>query len=93
MGTENHSRYFLVSKFYCARCGHQLRLSYRLPEGLRCIDADPYRHLDEQREPTGGTMMAQGTLLEPCEKCLEPVRVVKEAMQALGSLMGKTNAG
>ena len=70
-------REFLVTKFVCAKCGHNLHLSYNYPKGNEQYS---------QGEPTGADMVRQTVAIEPCECCMRPLtEILKAAKTFLGN--------
>ena len=67
-------REFLVTKFVCARCGHNLKLSDHAPKGLS-------HHASG--EPTGAAMVEQRVVIEPCRCVTQPLDDMRKAVSVL----------
>jgi len=75
-------RPFLVTKFFCSKCGAALGVEYGKDAEAKPRDShDP--GIDYIREPTGADMVYTTVLIKPCHNCLKPVRDVAEAMAAI----------
>jgi len=67
-------REFLVTKFVCATCGGNLKLTYDVP---KCAG----HHANG--EPTGAAMVQQLVAVEPCAPCLRPLEEMRNAARTL----------
>jgi hypothetical protein len=68
------SREFLVTKFVCAKCGHNLTVTYDAPK-----KNDRY----SDGEPTGAAMVKQLVAIEPCTTCAAPAKNFVKALHEL----------
>jgi hypothetical protein len=68
-------REFLITKFVCAACGNNLKLTYDLPKGAGRFCADG--------EPTGAAMVQQLVAIEPCECKTRPLEEMRNAAKVL----------
>lgn len=67
-------RPYLVTTFYCAKCGAAINLTYDKPEkSLECVSDGI----------TGGSKVELRVFVEPCKKCLQPVEDIRHALKAL----------
>jgi len=67
-------REYLVTKFVCARCGHNLRLSEDAPKGQSHHAAG---------EPTGAAMVEQRVVIEPCACVTAPLDEIRSVAKSL----------
>jgi hypothetical protein len=67
-------REFLITKFVCARCGGNLKLTYDAPKSAG-------RHADG--EPTGAAMVQQIVVIEPCKCTTQPIDEMRRAAKVL----------
>ena len=77
--SDNYGRTNLITRFTCSQCGDQLNLSYKTKKP-GCGDAE------EEDGITGAYKLEIYVSVEPCHKCMEPVRKVAEALATLNSL-------
>lgn len=65
----------LVTIFVCAKCGHNLTISYgrETPDNSRMTEG----------EPTGAAMVKNLIHINPCEYCLKPAKDAELAMRML----------
>lgn len=70
-------REFLVTKFVCAACGSNLRLSYDMPRSAGNHSSG---------EPTGASMVRQLVAVEPCDTCMAPLQKLKNALATLSAI-------
>ncbi len=69
-------RPYLVTKFYCSKCGGGLDLTYDAPKTLD--------HVSDGI--TGGDKVELKVFVEPCRKCMKPVDDVHAALKTLLSI-------
>jgi hypothetical protein len=79
-------RYNLVTKFVCANCGQQLRLSYEAPKTTK------YNQFADSGI-TGACKVEQDVSIYPCDSCygeaIRPIKALADAMKAAESHAGK----
>lgn len=82
MNNEDSMRYNLVTKFMCAKCGHQLALSYRVP---KVVKYEP----EKSDGITGASKVEQDIAVHPCSKCyreaIEPLEALRKGLRAIGT--------
>lgn len=75
----------LVTVFNCAECGDALELVYekgkQTPRGMPLEDNSPHNI-------TGADKVVEHILIKPCEKCLSPLRSIKESIKTLVAVVG-----
>lgn len=80
MSMTDFGRFNAVTTFHCAKCGEQLRLSYR-PEGK------PMESMEGACEqPTGAVMHHTKLSLWPCVSCMQDGKSAVEAFSRLMKL-------
>lgn len=67
-------REFLLTKFVCARCGNNLKLTYDIPK-----NAGTY----SPGEPTGADMVASLIAIIPCHCEIKPLEQMRAAIKAM----------
>ncbi len=63
----------LLTKFVCSKCGENLTLTYDVPKSTKCIEG----------EPTGAAMVQYVIAINPCTKCLRPLKEIQGAIKTL----------
>lgn len=77
--SNDYQRVSLVTRFICAKCGNQLRLSYTNPEKVI---------LDKlSREPQGAYAREEIITIHPCENCEKPIRDFKKALATINYIV------
>ena len=71
---DDSMRTHLITKFKCTKCGSLLNVSYDCPNNQSDYS---------DGEPSGAYKVDNIIGIHPCEKCMEPVKKVKQAISAL----------
>jgi hypothetical protein len=67
-------REYLVTKFVCSKCGNNLNITY---------DAPKISGKYAEGEPTGGIVVQQVIVIEPCECLVRPLEDMRKAVRTL----------
>lgn len=82
MNNQDNSRYNLVTKFICAKCGEQLTMSYSAP----AAKATGYNR-DAEDGITGALKVENRIAIHPCRKCysdaVAPMDAMRKALAAV----------
>lgn len=70
---SDEMRTHLVTRFVCAKCGSNLRLSYNHPKKIEFLTGTP----------TGASTVETKIMVYPCETCLQPGAKLRAAVQTL----------